>query len=279
MSDHKFLIYHRDDDVFVLFDNGKILDVFEETCNTESWGKILLQENNIYFQHENQSFAKIKNDKITSQYKKLNVQKEKSINIIVKGNKYEFYKKYLLINSKKTVRIPNSNNMECYGIFNIGNHLICIFDFEPGYCEVPGTFVVVIDLISKKIINSIDLKNFDGDYFSCVEHNDKLYLISTNFDEETCPAGDYCILLIFDGKSYKTKYIFVNKNKKICKSKKFKNLRKKMDHTFSASSTDKFICFSSDNELIIYDIIDETATEYDYSYGEDGYLHSFVPIL
>ncbi|AVG45760.1 hypothetical protein [Acanthamoeba polyphaga mimivirus] len=278
MTDHKFLLYHHGSNKFVLFNNGDIMDVFEHIRREETYGKILLHKNNIHFLFEDQSFGKISNDKITSQDKKLNIKTENPTNIIINGNKYEFYEKYLRINSKKIMRIPHSSDMKCHGMYRVNNHLICIIDWEPGYCETPNTIIVMFDLNSNQIINKIKLKHFNPDSFSCTKHNKKIYIISTEFNFHTCPIGDYCILLIFNGKSYKIKYVYVNKNKKICKTKSIEGIFEKMDRTFSAPCSENFICFCNTKELIVYDIFNKTSVLYDYSYGKDACLHSFVPI-
>jgi hypothetical protein len=189
MSLPKFLIYHRDDDKFILFDNGDIIDVFEHFRSEETWGKISLYKKNIYFQYENHSFAKINDDdKIIRQDKKLEIVTKNRGNIKIDDKNYDFHKKYLRINLKKTIRIPQSSNKKCYDMYHIGNHLLCIIDWEEGYCETPDTFLVIMDLISHKIMDKIDLQYFNGDSFSCIKHDDKLYMVSTEFDQHSCPA-------------------------------------------------------------------------------------------
>jgi len=283
----KFLLYYHDNSKIVLFDNGQVIQVFEHRRCEEAYTKIALHQNNIHFQYENHSFAKLCDNKIIPQHKKLSNQIIGKVSSTIHGKKYEiagkyeFTKKYVCVDSKKNVSIPKSSDKICYAMYHFGDKLLCLMDWYGGYSETPDSQIIIFDLNSQKITDIIKLGMYAGALFSATKYNDKLYLLSTKYDvtNVSSASGDHFLLFVFDGLTYTKKYIYIDKNENICQTKSLGKMKKNRDLSYYGSSAENFIYLTNREKSVIYNILNGDTHWYNYPSDDNTYFHSFVPVF
>lgn len=246
----------------LLINNGDVMDKKTYQRNRRIYGKIKCKNDEIYFDYDEYSFMKICDGKLVDSKSKILYGSRRIDRLAIGSYNLSVCGQYLH-KGKKKIKFRNVEDHVCRLMANLGDFLICVFDYESGYSERPDTKIFLIDTKKLSIINHIELGCYNGEQCSYFHHGDKLFLCIDSFDNEICPSSDEIYLLT------------LNKEGKFTET--YLKARLSNDDDAQLAVHKNILCFGNSEKIIFENITDGEIEEVKYFTNlTDRYVHSFL---